>query len=420
MRGLWLTLLLCGCAEPRSTLSETDALALRQSCAFAAGAPAWTSVSRDVPTGRDLPIDHVIVLVLQGRSFDHLFSSLEGVEAAAPDAMNRSQTGDPMVRYHLPAWCVPDLPHDWNAHHTAWSGGAMDGFARAGGHREVMGWYDSSDLPGLYAIAKRFALADGYHASALAPPEVNRLFLYAGTSFGATGAQPLDGDHPTLFGAMDAAGVDWAVYSRLETGVSVLPSVVAAHPDRFRRFSEFTNALDEDKLPAVSFIDPLLEPFGVSREDFGAPGDIQLGDDFLVHLVQAIGRSPAWSRTALFITFVEDGGLYDHVAPPAACAPDGASAPGPGGFDRLGFRVPLIVVSPWARPGLVAHATWDHTSIARFIEARFHLPALTARDANADPLSALFDFERPHPELPELPSGPLDPDHFRACDPDQD
>jgi phospholipase C len=300
----------------------------------------------------------------------------------------------------------------------------MDGFARAAGFADVMGYYGEDDLPGLYAIARRFAVADGYHASVLGSPTTNRLFLYAGTSFGTIGDSPLEGTRPSLFSALDEAGVSWRVYSRLGTGVDVLPGVRTGHADRFLPFYELSNALANDSLPSVTFIDPLLGELGIGREDFGAVGDIQFGDDFLVHLVEALARSATWPRTALFITFAEDGGFYDHVAPPVACAPDGISPsldPGdtPGGFDRLGFRVPLVVVSPWARPGFVSHETYDHTSILRFIESRFHLPALGARDANANPLSAIFDVE-PHADLPPLPSLQLDQGRFRACDQDPD
>src|SRR5262249_14435578 len=133
-----------------------------------------------------------------------------------------------------------------------------------------------------------------------------------------------------------------------------------------------------------------------------------------------VARSPQWPRLALIITFTDAGGFYDHVPPPAACRPD-AWGPGPGRdalpftFDRYGFRVPLIVVSPWARPGFVAHAPYDHTSILRLVEARFGLPALGGRDANADPLLDLFDFVSPPRPAPSLPSPRLDHDEIERC-----
>jgi Phosphoesterase family len=122
------------------------------------------------------------------------------------------------------------------------------------------------------------------------------------------------------------------------------------------------------------------------------------------------------------VTFADEGGAYDHVPPPAACAPDGAApalAPGdaPGTFAQLGFRAPLFVISPWARAGYVGHATYDHTSIARFIETRFELGALGARDANADPLLDLFDVSAAHAQPFPTPGWEIDVAGFHACDP---
>jgi phospholipase C len=139
-------------------------------------------------------------------------------------------------------------------------------------------------------------------------------------------------------------------------------------------------------------------------------------------VVKAVMASPQWSHTALILTFDEHGGIYDHVPPPPACAPDGIapitnpSDNAPGGFDRYGVRVPLIVISPYARPHFVSHAVYDHTSITRFIETRFKLPALTARDANADPLTDLFDFSKAaFATPPSLPEATLDPAKVAEC-----
>ena len=124
------------------------------------------------------------------------------------------------------------------------------------------------------------------------------------------------------------------------------------------------------------------------RHDGSYIADVQVADAYLAKVVHALTRSPQWPHLALIITFDEHGGLYDHVPPPSACRPDGlepdAADPPGARFDRYGFRVPTIVVSPYARPGHVSHAIYDHTSVARFIETRFRLPALTARDATAD------------------------------------
>jgi phospholipase C len=132
--------------------------------------------------------------------------------------------------------------------------------------------------------------------------------------------------------------------------------------------------------------------------------------------------SPQWPHSALIVTFDEHGGLFDHVAPPPACAPDDI-APitnpndnAPGGFDNYSMRVPLVVVSPYAKPHFVSHAVYDHTSITRFIETRFKLPALTKRDANADPLTDMFDFKKAaFATPPQLPTPQVDQQKLDDC-----
>jgi phospholipase C len=121
--------------------------------------------------------------------------------------------------------------------------------------------------------------------------------------------------------------------------------------------------------------------------------------------IDALLRSPLWPSSALFLTYDEHGGFYDHVPPPAACIPDDIPPQLEKGdvdeaFDRYGFRVPVVVVSPFARKKFVSHVVHDHTSILRFIETRFDLPALTRRDANADPMLEFFDFADPPFERP--------------------
>ena len=135
--------------------------------------------------------------------------------------------------------------------------------------------------------------------------------------------------------------------------------------------------------------------------------------------------SPLWSHTALFLTYDEHGGFWDHVPPPTACTPDGiAPLISPSDyqaqFDHFGIRVPFVAVSPYARKRYVSHTPTDQTSILRFIETRFDLPALTRRDANADPLLDLFDFAAPaFLKPPHLPPGNIDPKKQAECeDPD--
>ena len=162
----------------------------------------------------------------------------------------------------------------------------------------------------------------------------------------------------------------------------------------------------------------------VYGNDEHPPGDIQLGQEFVSDRVHELFESPQWSKLALFITYDEHGGIYDHVVPPAACPPDDIEPvlesdedkAFPGRFDRLGVRVPFIMVSPFAKKAYVSHRTYDHTSITRFIETRFKLPALSNRDANADPMFDLFDFENPpFVQPPQIAPAKVDSRQLQAC-----
>ena len=138
-------------------------------------------------------------------------------------------------------------------------------------------------------------------------------------------------------------------------------------------------------------------------------------------MIATLFASPQWPRSALFLTYDEHGGFFDHVPPPPACKPDDIapileSGDEPGEFDRYGIRVPMALVSPFARRHFVSHTAYDHTSVLRFIETRFDLPALTARDANADPMLELFDFQHPRfRKPPKLPKAKIDPKRLAGC-----
>jgi phospholipase C len=175
------------------------------------------------------------------------------------------------------------------------------------------------------------------------------------------------------------------------------------------------------RLPQVSFVDPMFGGSKNTESDEHPPANIQVGQQFVAGVVNALFRSPDWPSSAFFLTYDEHGGYFDHMSPPAAIAPDAVPPMlGPGDtvatFDRYGVRVPAVVVSPFARPHFVSHDVFDHTSILRFVEKRFGLPALTKRDAAADPMTDLFDFERPaflHP--PTLRPAVISQPQFAAC-----
>jgi phospholipase C len=420
--GAVIAAALGGCAqksEPRAALDNVSAATLRAECAFAAGARAGQTVARTAPLDDELPFDTIVVVLLQGRSFDHLLATMRGdVDARAP------------IGGHAMRYCVADPGDDWKRSHVAFAGGIGDGFAAAAASLDdptgarVMQSYDAADLPVLHALAEGFAVSDRHFAAMLADGDANRAMLYGATTHGRIDASAEtppavvgEAGAPSLFTRLDDAGVSWRVYVEGD-GPAALAPVRAQRGERFG--GSFGTDAAAGTLPHVAFVEVAPQSRGGGRFDFHAPGDVQLGDRFLAELYPDVKGSPQWPRMAVFITFLDGGGFYDHVLPPAACRPDAWGA-GPGRddlpftFDRDGFRVPLILVSPWARMGAVSHVATDHASLARLIEARFGLPALTARDANADPLLDLFDFNAPPRAAPAMPRSVIDSDELDRC-----
>ncbi len=442
-RSVLICLFALSCANhdegPRSTLTADQAAAMRQSCAFSAGTTAGLSIAKDAPLGDQIPIDTVVVLMMENRSFDHVLGELSksgqpDAEGPPDGASNPDSSGKPVARFHNPALCFRDTNHEWMGSHVQFNSGANDGFVitnedAVGDGTRAMGYYDSSDVPWLYAAANAFAISDRHFASVMGPTFPNREYLYAATSYGRTENSVFgDGGNPnfmTLFEGYNAAHksspVSWHVYYEGVPGPAIFLDTATKYLDNFTRFQSFLDDAAAGMLSNVNIVDANIRDEWGGGDDFHPPGDVQVADAFLAQLVDALVKSPQWPHLALFITFDEHGGLYDHVPPPKACAPDDIAPMVKQGetqfdFAQLGFRVPLIAVSPYAKPHHVSHVVSDHTSIMRFIEARFRLPAMTARDANADPLYDLFDFQ--HAALktpPALPKPTPDAQKLSDC-----
>jgi len=255
----------------------------------------------------------------------------------------------------------------------------------------------------------------------LGPTYPNRFFLVAGTSFGRiSNESPSNKSEygPSVFDLLENAGVSWKIYYN-DIPFGGFFAGARAHPEKFVLIDQFYADAEAGALPEVAFVDPAF--FGSEQSDEHPPANVQFGQAFVAGVVNALFASPNWPSTALFVTYDEHGGYYDHMVPPAACVPD-ATPPRltptsvPASFDRLGIRVPMVVVSPYSKPHYVSHRTHDHTSILRFIETRFDLPALTARDANADPPLEFFDFHTPaFLNPPVLPDAEIDPIRAAEC-----
>jgi len=410
-----------------------------------AGLPAWarpvaaTAGSRQpgslpfphLPAGTESihQIEHVVVLMMENHSFDNLLGmvphqvaargSVDGltVRRGRVTNFNPGAGGGRVYAHHASSPCqlTGEPSQTWNASHQSYDGGRNDGFVLASGPIAMRYW-DQLDLPFTYSLVKHFPIGERFFASVLAQTYPNRRFFFAGTASGTVNEHAdLSATAPngTIFDRLDAHKINWANYYQDVPTALLVPGVASgtARQARFRKMDQFYSDVAAGKLPQVTILDP---NYGTTSEE--NPQDVQVGEQFIAQVVHALMRAPTWKRTALFITYDEHGGYYDHVPPPRAIKPDSTPPqlePGdvPGAYDRYGFRVPLIVVSPWARKNYASRIVQDHTSLDAFIEYKWNLPAMTFRDANAAPMTDYFDFKRPAfasppPLAPAPPLGP--------------
>lgn len=387
-----------------------------ESCPYQAG-QSVVETYPDMIRSTDIPIDHIIVVMQENRSFDHYFQKLPeygqpDAEVAPANTFNLDKDGKKIFLTLATTPCLGDEPHYWNKVSEQIADDKVTGFATAGG-AGAMTYYDESWIPYYYALANTFAIADHYHASVASSTWPNRMYMIAGTSFGhiRNDPPPPRAEESSIFHQLEQAGESWAIFtdSKPSFEEQILPKLHTEKGDHFLTTGDFFKAAKAGKLPSYSWVT------SAGRHNEHPPKNIQAGEKFVAQIIDAVMKSPNWQRTALFFTYDEHGGFYDHVPPPKACLPDDIqpileSDDVPGKFDRLGFRVPMIVVSPFAKRHYVSHTVYDHTSILRFVQARFNLPAMTARDAHAKPPIDMFDFEHPAfvkpPVLPEAVENP--------------
>ena len=382
----------------------------------------------DQAAGTDLvpEIDQVVVVMMENHSFDNVLGML-----GRGDCLARGPDGQPTITlpdghgnlvhaFHMPSECQTDgVGNNWNLAHHSYARGANTGFVEAS-TGETLGYFLGTDLPFTWSMAGTFPIADRWFSSVLGQTDPNRRYLLAGTSLGQI-ADNFPDDLPpngTVFDLLDRYGVTWKDYfSNLPSAGVWLPLLSQpAITERLVSIDAFFADAAAGHLPQFSLVEP-----DYNRSSEENPQDIQFGDQFLAKVVNAVMHGPQWSKTMLVWTYDEWGGYYDHVPPPAAVPPDDVAPvlspnSAPGGFDRYGFRVPAGVVSPYARTHYVSHRVYDHTSVLKTLEAKWNLPALTRRDANANDLFGLVDLRSlPAFASPPRPAPPADPALSAGC-----
>ena len=365
-----------------------------------------------MPPGLD-QLQHIVVLMMENRSFDHMLGSLKAVDARIDgvDPQNPFQNPDTtgnavraQASAQFQAQLQPDPDHHFPAVDLQIFGGDtsaarqpnMQGFVKSyfnqqqdvGHSQKIMYYFQQSDLPVLTSLALEFAVFNRWFASIPGPTICNRAFAHYGTSFGKVDLNPIYVIEPfksiytRLVQATPAHTAKVYYYDTTSSTMEVI-NLLQNEPELFGTYSQFLDDCKSGNLPDYSFIEPNYSDHDTDSgeevaSDQHPDHNVQAGELFIAAVYQAIKDNPAlWQSTALLITYDEHGGIFDHVPPPN-CTKDQFSADGnatgtgvPFYFDRLGVRVPSILVSPWIPKGTVVDRVFDHASIPATITKYF-------------------------------------------------
>jgi len=382
------------------------------------------------------PIQHTVFIIKENRTFDNYFAGFPGADGAA---WGMTSSGEMVKLSHMADSSSIALCNSSSCAWQDFDAGKMDRFDLTAKNLDAYTRLTDNDIPNYWAYAHHFVLGDRYFSSVAGPSFPNHLFTVAAQSGGVidnvigtdtgkncdgtpSGSVPVVDDNgkitmqspcfdfQTLPDLLEGAGISWKYYGDWGGVMSTIRHIYNAkfYKQRIAEPSQFETDVANGQLPAVSW---LLPPSGMTEHP---PESACQGEDWTVRIINAIMRSPEWNSTAIFITWDDFGGLYDHVAPPEV--------------DRMGMgpRAGLLVISPYAKPGYVSHTTYEQSSILKFVETRYHLPALTARDGAASDMLDSFDFNQ-SPQPPFIlntrncPAGQVlspDPKVFTAFDND--
>jgi phospholipase C len=417
---------------------------------MAGPAPVTTPAPAPTPTPTPTPttpndihaVNHIVILMQENRSFDHYFAKLNEYRAAHGqgkadvDIMDIAKVslptwdGSPNVTpFHMNSMCSLNLSSAWQESHVDVDKNSashprnpppMDGFVyTAGGYcahsaqcwdtvgTRAAGYYTDSDLPFYYWGATQFATSDRWFSPAPSRTQINRAYLLAATSEGhikpSTPDDPWNLKAKTIFQLLEENHITWRVY--VTSGISSSDPTGDTYMDYYNGFTpkhtanfvpatQFATDAANGKLPQVALIESGFE----TGQDEHPNDNVQKGALYAHDLFVSLLDSPSWKDSVFFLTYDEGGGFYDHVPPMATVNPDGippidmVESDIPGDFTITGFRVPLVVFSPFAKKGYVSHTPADFTAMLKFIETRFGLPSLNARDKMQPDMTEFFDF----------------------------
>jgi phospholipase C len=377
-----------------------------------------------MPPGLD-NLKHIVVLMMENRSFDHMLGALKAVDAridgvtnqlSNPDTTGASVHPQPLAEFqgqldpdpdhHFPAVDLQVFGGDTNPNRVA----NMQGFVKSyfnqqrdvGHSQKIMYYFKQADLPVLTTLALDFAVFNRWFASIPGPTICNRAFAHYGTSFGKVDMDPFDVIEPIksiytrLINATPKHTAKIYYYDTTSSTMEVV-NLLQNQPELFGTYKQFLSDCDKNLLPEYSFVEPNYNDHTTDSgeevaNDQHPDHDVQAGECLIAEVYMRIKRNPnLWPNTALLVVYDEHGGIYDHVVPPA-CTPDKFTAPANGTgtgmefkFDRLGVRVPAILISPWIPKNTVVDRVFDHASIPATVSKFFQVAApCSPRETSAD------------------------------------
>jgi phospholipase C len=365
---------------------------------------AHAAKPRPLPSPAQSGIDHIVVLCMENRSFDHYLGWVRGASGKQAGLTYLDDDGNPHETHRLTEWTgcgFNDPDHGYDGGRVQYADGRVDGFRKGDNDDYALGYYTASDLPATSQFAANFTVCDHWFASILGPTYPNRLYTHSAATDRISNTMDVS-TMPTIWDRLQQAGVPANYYF---SDLPVLGLYGTKYASSARPFAQFYVDAATGTLPAYTYLDPFFlgEGQGGSNDDH-PHADIRRGQNLMAMVVDALLHSPSWGSTVLIITYDEWGGFFDHVVPPRF--PDLVSNPGGDATNpdhgQAGFRVPAIVVSPFAPPGAVAKTVFEHSAILKLVEWRFGLASLTPRDAAAANLASVLDFTAPNRRPPTI------------------
>ncbi|HEX3685654.1 MAG TPA: alkaline phosphatase family protein [Bryobacteraceae bacterium] len=403
-----------------------------------------------MPENQLSSIEHIVVLMLENRSFDHMLGLLYSANgnvspAGQPFEGLTGKESNPLTHGHA-VTVFPIAPADANAYFMpgadpgegysatnsqlfgattaptppvatnqgfvndfsytlAWEAKEKWSILAGTNAKDIMGVFPPTMLPILSGLAAGFAVCDFWYGSAPTETLPNRAFVNAGTSQGHMDDKTKKYTCPSIYSVLSNHNLTWSIYGYDAPPLTRLDftDTTEADDSHFGEFADFQKAAANGTLSAYTFLEPSWAASGNSQH----PNyNVALGEQLIHDVYYALRNGPAWNQTLLIVTYDEHGGCYDHVPPPSGAVPPDNSA-GEYGFDfkRFGPRVPTVLVSPLIPPGTVFRAAkdampLDHTSILKTVETRWNLPALTARDAAAMDVGAVLTLTKARTDDP--------------------